>query len=67
MNWPSVIVFVKYALPRVMLETIFTNSTSARSRASMKVLIMMPGAAAVGDFASASPASTYASSPIEFL
>src|ERR1035437_825192 len=42
MNWPSVIVLVKYARPRVMLETIFTNSTSARSRASMKVLIMIP-------------------------
>ena len=54
MNCPSVIVFVKYALPRQISDTRFTNSTSARSRASMKVLIMMPAAPAVGDLAVAS-------------
>jgi hypothetical protein len=42
MNWPSVIVFVKYAFPLQMDATCFTNSTRLRSRASMKVLIMMP-------------------------
>ena len=51
MNWPSVMVLVKYALPREISETRFTNSTSARSRASMKVLIMMPERAAGGDLA----------------
>ncbi len=35
-------VFVKYALPREISHTFFTNSTSIRSRASMKVLIMIP-------------------------
>ena len=50
MNWPNVIVFVKYALPLLISETRFTNSTSARSRASMNVLIMMPERAAVRDF-----------------
>ena len=42
MNCPSVMVFVKYALPRQIAETYFTNSTRLRSRASMKVLIRMP-------------------------
>ena len=41
MNCPSVMVLVKYALPRQISETFFTKSTSSRSRASMKVLIMM--------------------------
>jgi len=42
MNCPNVIVFVKYALPRQMAETFFTNSTRLRSRASMNVLIKIP-------------------------
>src|SRR6266511_3728086 len=42
MNCASVIVFVKYAFPRQIDDTFFTNSTSLRSRASMKVLIRMP-------------------------
>ena len=42
MNWPSVIVLVKYALPLQMAATCLTNSTRLRSRASMNVLIMMP-------------------------
>src|SRR5260221_460039 len=42
MNCPSVMVVVKYALPRLISLMRFTNSTRARSRASMKVLIMMP-------------------------
>src|SRR3569833_1298555 len=42
MNWPSVIVDVKYALPRLISDTRFTNSTSVRSRANMNVLIMIP-------------------------
>src|SRR5207247_6311688 len=42
MNCPSVIVLVKYALPRQIALTFFTNSTRLRSRASMKVLIMIP-------------------------
>src|SRR5438105_3708837 len=42
MNCPSVIVFVKYALPRQIALTFFTNSTRLRSRASMNVLIRIP-------------------------
>ena len=42
MNCPSVIVFVKYAFPRQMALTFFTNSTRLLSRASMKVLIRIP-------------------------
>ena len=42
MNCPSVIVFVKYALPRQIADTFFTNSTRLRSRASMNVLIRIP-------------------------
>src|SRR5207247_10340835 len=41
-NCPSVIVFVKYALPRQIAETVFTNSTRLRSRPSMNVLINTP-------------------------
>ena len=42
MNCPSVIVLVKYAFPLQMDATCLTNSTRLRSRASMKVLIMIP-------------------------
>ena len=42
MNCPSVIVLVKYAFPLQMLATCLTKSTRLRSRASMKVLIMIP-------------------------
>jgi hypothetical protein len=42
MNCPSVIVFVKYAFPLQIDATCLTNSTRLRSRASMKVLIMIP-------------------------
>ncbi len=42
MNCPSVIVLVKYAFPLQMDATCFTKSTRLRSRASMKVLIMIP-------------------------
>ncbi len=36
MNCPNVIVFVKYAFPRQIAETVFTNSTRLRSRASAR-------------------------------
>src|SRR5438045_2926037 len=42
MNCPRVIVLVKYALPRQIADTFFTNSTRLRSRASMNVLIRIP-------------------------
>ena len=42
MNWPSVIVLVKYAFPLQIDATCLTNSTRLRSRASMNVLIMIP-------------------------
>src|SRR5689334_18260340 len=66
MNWPSVIVVVKYALPRLISLTRFTKSTSARSRASMNVLIMIP------DFRQAATSCsvfsiTVTSRPNEFL
>jgi len=35
MNCPSVIVFVKYALPRQIADTVFTNSTRLRSRVAL--------------------------------
>ncbi len=42
MNCPSVMVFVKYALPLQIEATCLTKSTRLRSRANMKVLIMIP-------------------------
>ena len=66
MNWPSVIVFVKYALPRLISDTRFTNSTSVRSRASMNVLIMMP-ARRQSATSRIVCAITIVSSPNEFL
>jgi hypothetical protein len=42
MNCPRVMVLVKYAFPLQIEATCLTNSTRLRSRASMKVLIMMP-------------------------
>jgi hypothetical protein len=42
MNCPRVMVFVKYALPLQIEATCLTKSTRLRSRANMKVLIMIP-------------------------
>jgi hypothetical protein len=42
MNCPSVMVFVKYAFPLQIEATCLTKSTRLRSRANMKVLIMIP-------------------------
>src|SRR5512141_1767335 len=66
MNWPRVIVLVKYALPRLISETFFTNSTSALSRASMNVLMMIPERLQFATSLSVS-LTTARSSPIEFL
>ena len=63
MNWPNVIVLVKYALPRLISATRFTNSTSARSRANMNVLITIPERRHAATSRSVS-AMTYASRPL---
>ena len=53
-------------LPRAIALTRFTNSTSAQSRASMKVLITIPARRQSATSRSVAPI-TVASSPIEFL